>query len=91
MEQKTTDAGIIAAALQRLNNFRLPRALLLKEKVDSGEPLNDFDRNFLRRVDQDAIKLAGIVERHPEYQELRSKMIVLCDSIRKKAAENEMK
>ncbi len=83
------DERIITEALQRLNEDHLPRALSLKKKVDNGETLNDFDLNFLGRVYNDARDLTGIVGRHSEYQDLMSKMIGLCDGIRKKATENE--
>ncbi len=83
------DAGIIAGTLQRLNKDHLPRAFSLKKKVDNGNTLSDFDLNFLGRVYNDAMDLTGIVGPHREYQDLMSKMIGLCDGIRKKATENE--
>jgi hypothetical protein len=83
------DAGIIAGALQRLNKDPLPRALSLKKKVDSGETLNDLDPNFPGRACNDAMDMTGMVGRHQVCQDLISKMIGLCDGIRKKATENE--
>ncbi len=89
MEQKNKDALIIAAALKRLNEFRLPRALSLKKKVDSGEILDDYDLKFLQRVLKDARAINPILERNPEYLKLRDKGVGLCDQILKKSAENE--
>src|SRR4029453_14250710 len=40
MDESTTDAGTIQALLDRLNHFRLPRALGLKKKVDEGGTLD---------------------------------------------------
>jgi hypothetical protein len=73
MEQKNKDALIIAGALKRLNEFRLPRALSLKKKVDGGEVLDDFDLQFLQRALNDARDLNPILERNPEYLKLRDK------------------
>ncbi len=89
MEQKNKDALIIAGALKRLNEFRLPRALSLKKKVDGGEVLDDFDLQFLQRALNDARDLNPILERNPEYLKLRDKAVGLCDQILKKSAENE--
>ena len=89
MEQKDKDALIVAAALQRLIKFRLPRALSLKKKVDSGELMNDFDLNFLRRSLDDARDLNPILERNPDYLGLRDKAVGLCEQILKKNADNE--
>jgi hypothetical protein len=89
MEQKNKDALIIAGALKKLNEFRLPRALSLKKKVDSGEVLDDFDLKFLQRALNDARDLNPILERNPKYLKLRDKAVGLCDQILKKSAENE--
>ncbi len=89
MEQKNKDALIIAGALNGLNKFRLPRALSLKKKVDSGEVLDDFDLKFLRRALNDTRDLNPILERNPEYLEIRDKAVGLCYQILKKSAENQ--
>ena len=89
MEQKDKDALLIAATLNRFTKFRLPRALSLKKKVDGGEVLNDVDLNFLRRSLDDAKELNPILERNPEYLELRDKAVGLCEQILQQNAENE--
>jgi hypothetical protein len=43
MSNDTEDTGIIEVLLQRLNDFRLPRLLELKARVDAGEALTDYD------------------------------------------------
>ena len=89
MKQKDKDTLIITAALQRLNEFRLPRAKSLKEKVDSGEVLSESDLKFLNRALSDARELNPILERNPEYLELRDKAVGLLNEILKKNGENQ--
>ena len=50
MSENSHDTGVITVMLERLNSQRLPRALALKEKVDNGERINDFDIAFLDEV-----------------------------------------
>ena len=89
MKQKDQDTLIIAAALKRLNEFRLPRAISLKKKVDGGEVLNDIDLTFLRRALDDAREMSPILERNPQYLELKDKAVGLCTQILEKNAENQ--
>ena len=89
MEQKDKDKLIIFAALKRLNEFRLPRAMSLKKKVDSGEVLSDIDLNFLKRTLDGARDMDPILARNPEYLGLRDKALGLCRQILEQSAENQ--
>jgi hypothetical protein len=91
MTDKTKDAGLIQVLAERMENQRLPRALSLKEKVDQGETLNEFDLRFLTEVFKDAQHIQSLLQRHPEWQPLAAKMIHLYKEITDKALENEKK
>ena len=91
MKDPTSDAGTIQVLLERLNTQRLPRALRMKDKVDRGETLDDYDLRFLNQVFADAGQAKTLVAKHPELASLVNKLIDLYNHITKKALENEQR
>jgi len=91
MADPKLDEGTIQTLLERLNKFRLPRALKIKEKVDKGELLADSDIQFLKLVFADAGAVGHLAQRNSEYGALVAKLISLYDEITRKALENEEK
>lgn len=89
MIDPTDGKGTIQALLERLNDFRLPRALEMKERVDQGEKLGDHDLGFLNRVLEDSNQAQSLASKYPEFQPLVDKLAVLYAHITKKALENE--
>lgn len=89
MSQETDDLGLAMVVLERLEKERLPRALDLKAKVDSGQLLDDLDIGFLERVFADTEDAKPFLARHPEYQELATRTARLYEEITAKALANE--
>lgn len=91
MSSLDKDLGIIAALLHRLEFDRLPTLLGLKRKVDAGEKLSDGDIEYLRHAFADARSAQPelMLERHPEYRELVSKLFHFYRLIVDRALENE--
>ena len=89
MINESKDEGVIGVLLERLSSQRLPRALALKKRVDRGEMLTEPDIAFLERVFADANHAGPFVDRHPELNELASRVISLYKEITDKALENE--
>jgi hypothetical protein len=91
MSNDTEDTGMIEALLQRLNDFRLPRLLELKERVERGETLDEYDMEFLEQALEDGRHNQALLDRHPELQALAAKITALFHVITAKALENETK
>jgi hypothetical protein len=89
MNQEANDTGVATVIFERLEKERLPRAIDLKAKVDAGGRLDDLDIAFLERVFADSEDLKPLLDRHPEYNELASRMMRLYQEITAKGLENE--
>lgn len=89
MTDVSKDAGLIQVLADRMETQRLPRALSLKDKVDQGETLNEFDIHFLEEVFRDTQKLKPLLDRHPEWHDLAARLVHLYKEITDKALKNE--
>ena len=83
------EKGVMAALMERFETQRLPRALALKEKVDKGECLDEFDMAFLQETLADSTQAMPMLARHPEFEPLTSKVASLYREITEKALANE--
>jgi len=83
------EAGILAVLIERFEQQRLPRALDLKDKVDKGERLDEWDTAYLEEILEDAEEVKLLVDKHPEYQDLYARAVHLYKEITQKALENE--
>ncbi len=88
MPDDDKDAAIVQALIERFEKQRLPRALALKEKVDKGELLSEWDTAYLEEVFEDSERVKAIVDEHPEYQDLYARAVHLYNAITEKGLEN---
>ena len=88
MTESEKDAGIMEVLLERFEKQRLPRALALKEKVDKGESLDEWDTTYLEEVLEDAHQVKTLIDKHPEYQDLYTRAVHLYKEITEKALQN---
>ena len=88
MAASKKDEGLLEVLIERFEKQRLPRALALKEKVDKGEQLDEWDTEYLEEILEDAQEVKAVVDKHPDYQDLYARAIHLYKSITDKALEN---
>ena len=89
MTESRHDAGVLMVLLERLEKRRIPNAVALKNKVDRGSPLSDYDIEFMAKVLTDIKKTEPLLARNPEYQTLIDRLAHLYKEISVKALENE--
>ena len=89
MTDPTSDTALIIVLLDRLEKWRLPKLLALKEKVDGGGRLDDEELDFLEKAITDARDVMSVIDRHPEYQSLATQIVTLYSDISEKALQIE--
>jgi hypothetical protein len=83
------DLGTAQVMLRRLNERLLPYALKLKDSVDKGGLLTDYDQQFLKEIAEEARFIPALLERQPQFEPLAHQVFSLVEHITAKGLENE--
>lgn len=89
MTVQINDTGIIQVILIRLEKQRLPRMSEIKRRLDQGNRLNEFELEYLSEAIHDARALLPLMEKHPEYEPLLSRVCHYYKIITDEALGNE--
>jgi len=83
--------GVMAMLVERFEGQHLERLLRLRDAMAAGERLTAHHSTYLDRVLREAHLSKRLVDRHPEYHTLYSRIVRLYGDITRRALENEMK
>jgi len=83
------DKGTLVVLFNSYKNLRLPRARTIKNKLDNGDVLNDFDIKFLNSMLDDAHHLLSLQHENPEIGPILEELFSFYDNISKEALYNE--
>lgn len=89
MSESQKDLGVATALLNNFTSQRLPRILAIRDKVERGERIEDWDIQFLYELCEGAGQVKPMVDKLPEFQEVYAQAASLCKAIADKALENE--
>jgi len=89
MNIQNDETGIIQVVLERFEKQRLPRMIEIKQLLDQGNTLSEFDIEYLSEALHDARELISYLDTHPEYEPLFSRVIHYYKIITDEALDNE--
>lgn len=84
-EDRTLTAFVVT-----FGRHRLPHALDIKEEMDDGALLSDWDIAFLQQAIGEASRARALADRHPELQAFYARAVHLYDQIAVQALKNEL-
>ncbi len=83
------ELGTIEAILQSFDRYQIPQILKIKEDVDRGEVLGEFEMTLLQEAIKDVQVWEHIADRHSEYKKLIAEIASLYSYITQKALDNQ--
>ena len=91
MSNSGKNNSIALALVERFDSMWLPRALEIRQRMDEGEILMDFDISFLKGIVQEAINNKHYADEMPELHKIYAQAVALYHEITEKALANEKK
>ncbi len=89
MNYQLSDTGVILVLLQRLERQQLPGIVKIKEKLDNGKCLSEYEIEFIRETLHDTRTILPYLDRHLEYGPLFAKVMHYYKEITDRALTNE--
>lgn len=89
MTNPSKDTAILTVLGKRLVEQRLPALMRLKDRLDAGEVLTEYDIRFLQEAFTDAQNNKALIDNNPESQEISAQVLHLYKVIMDKATANE--
>ena len=89
MRTQNFDIGVIQVVLLRLESQRLPRIIEIKQRLDLGNTLNEFEIDYLSQALFDTRAILPYLDKHPEYIALLTSVIHCYKVITDEALGNE--
>ncbi|MCW8964341.1 MAG: hypothetical protein OQL16_11145 [Gammaproteobacteria bacterium] len=81
--------GVIQVVLQEYANHKLPRLILIKDRVQGGEHIYDEELTYLKELYKEINRYGYLIDKSAEFMELYINLASLCRSIMDSAIENE--
>lgn len=86
--QQEMDQGEITVLLERFESL-IPILLDVKERVQKGDTLSEFEITELSSMLKHASDIRGLLDRHPELQKIAVQVITLYNDITDAALKSE--
>ena len=83
------DEGALQVVLEDYEKHKLPRIQHIRDRVDKGERLDDYDMKFLKDMYREIHQYESFVEEHPGYLRLYKSFVQIYCHIMDAALENE--
>ena len=90
MNSAVDDLGVIMAFLAQLEIETIPWALAVQAEIAAGEKLSEPDLLFFQERLDEISSLLHVIERHPEFQLVTSKIVKLYHEVIEQALENQL-
>jgi len=92
MEHDIKDEAVLETIIERFEKYRLPRLIDIRDKVNQGELLSEYDIEFLEQVFKDSRQNKHYIEAaDDELKALMMKILSIYTEITEKALQNEQK
>ncbi len=92
MDHKIKDEAVLETLIERFDKYRLPRLMDIRDKVNQGGVLSEYDIEFLEQAFKDSRQNKHYIEAaDDEIKAIMMKILTIYKEITEKALQNEQK